>query len=285
MNELVGALILAVVQGITEFLPISSDGHLALAHAVVGFHTDNNLFFDLLLHLGTLVAVVIVFSRDIADAASSAWRGARDIPRFGLRGALEAHEGLRLAMLVAISLVPTALIGIAVKELLDRYEFSLLAIGALLCVNGGILALAKLSPRHDPTPAPLSWRGVGARDMVLIGIAQGLATLPGISRSGSTIVSGLLLGAERQHVARLSFMMAIPAILGAFVVQARDVSFAGVADDMPIYLLAAGVSALVGIGALRMLLKLLERAQFHHFAWYCFALGGLTMAWALFAGA
>lgn len=285
MNDLVGALILAVVQGITEFLPISSDGHLALAHAVVGFETDNNLFFDLLLHLGTLVAVIFVFRRDIADAASSAWRGLRDVPRLGVRGALEGHEGLRLAMLIAISLVPTGIIGIAVKELLDRYEFSLFAVGGLLFINGGILAMARFAPRHDPTPAPLSWRGVGARDMVLIGIAQGLATLPGISRSGSTIVAGLLLGAERAHVARLSFMMAIPAILGAFVVQSRDVDFAGVAADLPMYVLAASVAGLVGVGALRTLLKLLERAQFHHFAWYCFGLGGLTMAWALFAGA
>jgi undecaprenyl-diphosphatase len=285
VNDLVGALILAVVQGITEFLPISSDGHLALAHAVVGFETDNNLFFDLLLHLGTLIAVVFVFWREIADAARSAWRGLLAVQHVGWNGALEAHEGLRLAMLVAIAMVPTAIIGIGVKELLERYEFSLLAIGGLLFVNGAILALARFAPKHDPTPAPLSWHGVGARDIVLIGIAQGLATLPGISRSGSTIVTGLLLGAERAHVARLSFLMAIPAIVGAFIVQSRDVHFAGVADDLPIYLLAASVSALVGVVALRTLLRLLERAQFHHFAWYCFGLGSITMAWALFAGA
>jgi undecaprenyl-diphosphatase len=279
--ELAPALALAVVQGLTEFLPVSSDGHLALAHALLDFETSDDLLFDLVLHLGTLVAVLAVFGRDVVDLLASVAKGMRRAAADGPAAALAADESLRLGVIVGVTLFPTAVIGLLVKEWLDAVDVPLVVVGAMLVANGLVLAAARLAPLWDPRePALVEWHGIGLRDAVLLGIAQGLATLPGISRSGCTIVTGLLLGADQRQVARLSFVMSIPAILGAFVIQAAGTT-GSLRDAAGVYVLSALVAAAVGVGALRLLLRVLERAQFHHFAWYCFAVGGLAIALGL----
>lgn len=277
MSDLSGALALAVVQGLTEFLPVSSDGHLRLAHELVGFQTNNDLGFDLTLHLGTLCAVFIVFGRDITELLAGLVRGARRIPELGLRGALNAEEGLRLGLLVALAMVPTGVIGLALKALYDRVEIGLVGVGGFLVLNGLILLSSLLTRPQTPSPDPVAWHGLGVRGALLVGVAQGLAALPGVSRSGCTIVTGLALGIERARAARFSFVLSIPAILAAFVVEFEPEALRGVNGGVWTYLLAAAVSALVGILALKVVLRVLEGARFHWFGWYCIALGLLTI--------
>lgn len=277
MTDLGGALALAVVQGLTEFLPVSSDGHLRLAHELVGFQTNNDLGFDLTLHLGTLCAVFIVFGRDIVSLLSGVARGLRRVPEVGLRGALLEEEGLRLALLVGVAMLPTGLIGLGLKMVYDRVEIGLVGVGGFLILNGVILLSSRLAHPRSIAPDPLAWHGLGLRGAFLVGVAQGLAALPGVSRSGSTIVTGLALGIERSRAARFSFVLSIPAILAAFAVEFEPSALGDVAGGASTYLLAASVSALVGILALKVVLRVLEGAKFHWFGWYCIALGALTI--------
>jgi undecaprenyl-diphosphatase len=285
--SLLDALWLGVVQGLTEFLPISSDGHLALAHAFLGASSDEDLFFDLVLHLGTLFAVVLVFGRDLLGFTRDALGALAELPKRGLRATLEQSEGLRLGVLMVLALVPTAVIGLLLKRPIEEHAFSSAGVAALIVVNGVTLWLSRYAPRLPPSgPGPLNAIGLTPLRAVLVGIAQGLAVLPGISRSGSTIVALLLLGAQRERSAQFSFLLSIPAILGAFVLTFdRESLAAGFADPGP-YLLGTMVSAIVGVGALRTVVGLLRAAQFHHFAWYCWGVGGLAFLYlTLFGGA
>jgi undecaprenyl-diphosphatase len=285
--SLFDALWLGIIQGLTEFLPISSDGHLSLAHAFLGASSNEDLFFDLVLHLGTLCAVLLVFGRDLVAFSRDALAGLFAIPRAGLRATFERSEGLRLGLLMVLALVPTALIGLLLKKSVESHAFSSAAVAALIVVNGVVLWLSRYAPQLPASePGPLHAIGLTPLRAVLVGIAQGLAVLPGISRSGSTIVALLLLGAARDRSAQFSFLMSIPAILGAFLLTLDRESVAvGLANPGP-YLLGTAVSALVGVGALKAVVGLLRAAQFHYFAWYCWLVGGLAFAYlTLFGGA
>jgi undecaprenyl-diphosphatase len=285
--SLLDALWLGVVQGLTEFLPVSSDGHLALAHAFLGASSSEDLFFDLVLHLGTLFAVLLVFGRDLVHFTRDALVALRALPKHGLRATLAQSEGLRLGVLMVLALVPTAVIGLLLKKPVEEHAFSSAGVAALIFVNGVTLWLSRYAPLLAPSETgALHAIGLTPMRAILVGIAQGLAVLPGISRSGSTIVALLLLGAQRDRSAQFSFLMSIPAILGAFVLTLdRGSLAAGLADPAP-YLLGTAVSAVVGVVALRAVVGLLHAAQFHHFAWYCWGLGGLAFLYlTLFGGA
>jgi undecaprenyl-diphosphatase len=284
--SLLDALWLGVVQGLTEFLPISSDGHLSLAHTFLGASSGEDLFFDLVLHLGTLLAVLLVFGRDLLAFTRDALAALGGLREHGVRGTLERSEGLRLGLLMALALVPTAIIGLLLKKPVEEHAFSSAGVAALIFLNGVTLWLSRYAPRFPPSGAgPLHAIGLTPLRAVLVGIAQGLAVLPGISRSGSTIVALLLLGAQRERAAQFSFLMSIPAILGAFLLTLDRESVAlGLADPAP-YLLGTAVSAVVGVGALKAVVGLLRAAQFHHFAWYCWGVGGLACVYLTFFGA
>jgi undecaprenyl-diphosphatase len=284
--SLLDALWLGVVQGLTEFLPISSDGHLSLAHTFLGASSSEDLFFDLVLHLGTLLAVLLVFGRDLLAFTRDALAALGGLRAHGLRGTLERSEGLRLGLLMGIALVPTAIIGLLLKKPVEEHAFSSAGVAALIFLNGVTLWLCRYAPQVAPSAdGPLHAIGLTPLRAVLVGLAQGLAVLPGISRSGSTIVALLLLGAQRERAAQFSFLMSIPAILGAFLLTMDRESVAlGLADPAP-YLLGTAVSALVGVGALKAVVGLLRAAQFHYFAWYCWAVGGLAFVYLTFFGA
>jgi undecaprenyl-diphosphatase len=276
--SLFDALWLGIVQGLTEFLPVSSDGHLTLAHTFLGASSSEDLFFDLVLHLGTLVAVLIVFGADIVRFGREAVLGCLAVPARGLRGACEDSEGLRITLLLFLSTLPTAVIGLLLKKSVESHAFSTRAVAIMIMLNGVTLWLSRYAPQVKPAePGPFNAIGITPLRAFLIGIAQGLAVLPGISRSGSTIVALLLLGAERERAAQFSFLLSVPAILGAFVLTLdRDSLAVGMANPGP-YLLGALVAAGVGVVALKVVLGLLRAARFHHFAWYCWALGALTL--------
>jgi undecaprenyl-diphosphatase len=253
-------LVLGVVQGLTEFLPISSSGHLVLTEALLGLTTPG-VVVEVVLHVGTLLAVIIVYRARLWDL---------------LRGML-ANDGRawRPIGLLALATVPAAVIGLGFEEFFERSFDSLLIVGVDFLVTGVLLWSVRGRTGGDRRPEPTVWGALG------MGLAQALAILPGISRSGSTIVAGIWARVDPVKAAEFSFLMAIPAIAGAAVLQVPELG-ASAAHVGGGPLLVSFVAALVsGVLAIRLLLALLLAQAFHRFAPYVWILGAGTVAWAL----
>ncbi|MBU1157081.1 MAG: undecaprenyl-diphosphatase UppP [Proteobacteria bacterium] len=260
--ELWQAAVLGVVQGLTEFLPISSSGHLVLGQRLLGF-TEPALMFDIAVHVGSLVAVVGVFWRDL-------WSIIRGLFVWDDE---ESSQGRRLLWLVVVGSIPTAIIGFAFKDLFESMFSSLLTVGLALLITGWLLLATALVRRPG---RPLE--KVGAGRALIIGLVQGLAITPGISRSGSTISIALLLGVNRRVAAHYSFVLSIPAILGALVLQVHELGAPSTAQVAPM-IMGFITAAISGYWALRTLLKIVQAGAFHWFAPYCFAVGLFALAW------
>ncbi len=257
------AAILGLVQGLTEFLPVSSSGHLVLGTHLLGATAEENLLFDVLVHFGTLLAVLVVFREKIAAIIAA------------LLGRGPARDR-KLAGLIILGSVPAAFVGLLLDDLVEQLFGSVLAVAIALLVTGVILRMARERPgaRHE----------VGLPAAIAIGIGQAFAITPGISRSGTTIALALRLGIAQAEAAEFSFLLAVPAIGGAFILKLSDALSAGSVDAWGPYILGTLLSALSGWAALRWLLSLLRGGRFHLFSWYCWALGGGALLWALLAG-
>ena len=282
------AALLGLIQALTEFLPVSSSGHLRIANAMLGFEADHDLLFDIVLHVGTLLAVVLVYHQRILFLLGGVARGLAGVAKNGL-SAVREHEGLRYLVLIIIATIPTGIMGVLLSDVMDSEFFSTPVVGGLLLLNGVILRVSKRfsdasegrSENGDGSSGTGAWSigGIGPREALLIGIAQGIAVCPGISRSGSTIVCALALGAPRMKAAEFSFFLSIPAILGAVVLM-LDFDAISASGHAGVYLVGAAVSAGVGVLALRLLLGVVRAAQLHRFAWYCWALDVVAIAWS-----
>ena len=260
--DLLSSTILGVVQGATEFLPISSSGHLVLFQNLMGFH-EPELLLDTSLHIGTLLAVVIYFRRDLARLVGEL-RGLI-APRPEAPGASSLRERLGGALLtwVVVGNIPTALIGVGFREPLEALFGSVPLVGAMLLVTGLLLVLTRVVPGKA--------RRLGLLAALAVGTAQGLAIVPGISRSGATIACGLLVGLDRDLAARYSFLLSVPAIVGALMLQlvSGEASGPGIA-----VLLAGGLTAgVTGLFALKLLMGMVRSGRLSWFAPYCWALG------------
>ena len=263
------ALLLALIQGLTEFLPVSSSGHLKLFESWFGLGEPQTLF-DVLLHFGTLGATLVFYRVEVGRIFTGLYRVAARKTR------LSDDTYARLGLLVALGTLPTGIIGAVLGP---RFEESatIVTVGTLLLVNGGLLMLSR------GRGASLGARGPGGlrvSDALILGTVQGLAVLRGISRSGSTITAALLLGVNREAAAAFSFLLSIPAILGALVLKSRDLGHLDTTAAV-IYAAATLVSAIVGYLALMGLTHIVKRGQLHRFAWYCWALGAGALVWAL----
>ena len=255
MNESLSAAVLGVVQGLTEFLPVSSSGHLVLFQSWLPVSGDP-IAFDLALHLGTLFPVIWVYRSDLKTVVTDATTGT---------GAYWHRPGVRLLLLLVAATVPTAIIGLGLEDLFERLFHTPSAVGVAFAVTGTVLWLTKKIGVGDTEAHRLSWsRAVG------IGLAQGLAITPGISRSGSTIAAGLFLGMDREAAARFSFLLSIPAILGACVLKFDDLNFSAAA--LGPLAIGVGTSAVSGYIALRVLLRLVRAGDFSKFAYYLWPL-------------
>ena len=244
---------LGIVQGLTEFLPVSSSGHLVLLQNLLGV-AKPQLMLDCTLHLGTLLAVCLYFRSDLSRMAQRLWR--RDFQ--------DPHASL--ALWVIVGTIPTGLIGILFKDFLERLFGSAALVGWTLLVTGLIVGSTRLiSEGHG------SRKRVGLWAALAVGLVQGLAITPGISRSGITIVCGLLLGLDRDLAGRFSFLLSIPAIVGAVVLQIH----AGALQGTALLPLACGFvsSTIVGILALRVLMGMVRKGHLYYFAPYCWLLG------------
>ena len=208
MNNL-ETIFLGIVQGLTEFLPVSSSGHLVIFEKIIGLK-EPEILLDTSLHLGTLIAVCIYFRNDLVHMVTELWSFVSPGPK----KQDVARPNARLAMMVALGSVPTAIIGLAFKDSLEKAFGSLFLVGVMLLITGTIVGITRLIPKSHNAKMQ-----VGPLIALAVGTAQGLAIMPGISRSGSTIVCALLLGLDRELAGRFSFLLAIPAIVGAVILQ------------------------------------------------------------------
>lgn len=254
------ALILGVIQGLTEFLPISSSGHLAVAqHFLPGFHQPG-LLFDIILHLGTLLAVLIYFRSEVALLLR------------GLTPNESGAQGRRLIVMLVLGTIPAVIAGLTLGPLIERSFTSLAVVGLGLLVTASLLLVSKRFNRNG-AQAGRTLDDVSTTDAVLVGVVQSAALVPGISRSGSTIVAGLGRGLSRETAARFSFLLSIPAILGATLYELPKVRLLseGAATAYVVGFLA---SFLIGYIAIAIVLRCLEHHKFYAFGYYCLAVGG-----------
>jgi len=248
-SRIIETLILAVVQGITEWLPISSSGHLVIAQKWLGLE-ELPLLFPVTLHLGTLCVVLLMFWRDIVEIFKAL-----------VRLNFKTEEG-KLALYITVGSVPTAVIGFIFHDIFESFFYSLLAVGVALLITGSFLYVSERRKNG---------RELGWLDSLLIGIAQGVAIIPGISRSGATISTGLLRRVEKEKVFRYSFLLSIPAIIGAVAAESVRPTVGNV--DAAMLLLGVVTSMIVGYASLKLLLKIILKERFHRFAYYCWTVG------------
>jgi undecaprenyl-diphosphatase len=276
LMDWIESLILGVVQGLTEFLPVSSDGHLAITQ--IGFDRlrgragsgAENLFFDVVLHLGTLVAIVVYY-RNVAQSGARGLLGSDQVPPAYRRAAV-IRVGL-LAGLATLPLVPYALI---FKELIEQTFQSLTAAGIGFLVTAAVLALTTRLKGGNKGPAETSWL-----DALLVGLAQTLAPLPGVSRSGLTIAAALALGFSRTWAVGFSLLIAVPAILGANVLQLRHAKLATLTTDRMAQLaVAATIAGFVGYAAIVWLVRIVRSGRLWYFSVYLVILGLAVLAMA-----
>jgi undecaprenyl-diphosphatase len=265
------AVVLGVVQGLTEFLPVSSSGHLVLFQHLFGL-VEPELLFDISVHVGTLLAVLVVFYRDILRLLEAIVRLPVLARSSGGWGALfAAHPEIRLAAMIAAGCIPTAVLGIAFAKVAEQLFGTLWLVGAALLVTGTFLWFTR---RQKATGRPIGQMRI--KDALIIGFIQGLAIIPGISRSGATICAALYLGVDRELAGRFSFLLAIPAILGALVLGLDSEAFH---TDLPLgtIVLGSAAAAIVGYLALVVLLKMVKKGQLYRFAPYCWLVGILAI--------
>jgi len=262
------AVILGIIQGLTEFLPVSSSGHLALAQYFFGIE-EPQLFFDVMLHVGTLGAVIVAFRRDIRDILAAVF-GREPRPRTDSSHQMTKKSGRIFALLIIAGSVPTVIIALIFKTFIERLFVMPLFVAGMLFVTGVILWLSGRIRSVDAER-----REVNMVSALIIGAVQGLATLPGISRSGITISAALARGVDREKAARFSLLLSVPAILGATILELKDVA----SVDIPIWTIIAGtlVAFVVGYIAIKALLRTLRSGHFSRFAYYCWGVGAVAI--------
>ena len=264
-------MILGLIQGVAEFLPISSSGHLAIAEHLLGMTgMEVPEFFDVLLHLGTLVAVFAAYWADIRDMVLEFFAGVGDLVHHSTPNPVPPAR--RLILLIIVGTLPLFLV-LPVQDLVEGLANNMYFVASALLVTGCLLFASdrvKKGRKTEKTATML--------DVLLVGVAQALATCPGISRSGTTITAGCFRGFDRKFAVRFSFLLSIPAILGANILSLKDAVEAGIIwADVPVYLVGVAVSAVVGYACIRLLKMIADKGKFGAFAYYCWIVGVLTL--------
>ena len=273
--ELLQAILLGVVQGVTEFLPISSSGHLVLFQSIFGIE-EPEIFFDIAVHVGTLVAVCVFFFRDLKGIGVTLFsRSSWSKGDVSLLQRFSQKPEMRLLGLIFVGSVPTFLIGLVFRPMAETFFSSVRVVGIMLLVTGLLLWLTRGLRAGGRNTAELTlWDGL------CVGAMQGLAIMPGLSRSGSTIAIGLFKGLDRETAARYSFLLSIPAIVGAMVLELARTR-ASLLPPLGPVLLGACVAGVVGYAALRVLIGLVKKGDLYRFSFYCWPVGGAAIVWSL----
>ena len=250
------AIFLGIIQGLTEFLPISSSGHLVFFQSLFGMR-ESQLFFDVMLHLGTLLTVVVYFRADI-------WKIAQGLGAI-LKRRYKHPPQVKLFLLIILATIPTGLMGILFRDWFESLFSKPKIVGVMLLITGLVLYLTRWAKREGRKIEKMGWV-----DSILIGIAQGLAIIPGISRSGATISTGLFCGLDRELSAKFSFLLSIPAILGATFLEFRKIE-PGV--EIWTGLIGMMIAFLVGLFSLTFLVRMIKLGWVGKFSYYCWFLG------------
>jgi len=280
------AILLGLVQGLTEFLPVSSSGHLAILQQLLNVNTDTGILFETLLHLGTLVAVCLVFWRDVKNLL---------IHGIGLIGAvfyngyvfvrnkiekenkpykrLITNAYRKFAALIIVTSVPTAILGLALSSFTETAAKTLIMPGIGLLITAILLLLMDGKKGGKKKAKATTYKDAG-----VIGIVQGIATFPGISRSGSTIAACLFLGLDRSFAVKYSFLASVPAIVGANLLELRHIGGSEINGTLiAYYLVGMVVSGVVGYICVRFMINIVKKSKYQYFAYYCAGIGIISI--------
>lgn len=266
------AIILGLVQGITEFLPISSSGHLSILNNLFDLAStdDGHLLFDVLMHLGTLAAVFVCYWQDIVRMFNEVLGLINVGPLAGQRQ--RHYPGARTFIMIVFATLPLALI-LPVHKMIETLYYHNVFIGIALVLTGCMLFVA-----DRMKPGTKSAGGMTISDALIIGLCQCVATIPGLSRSGTTITAGIATGLEREFAVKFSFLLSIPAVLGANIVTLIDAFQQGVdIANVPAYLLGMVAAMVSGIGAISLVKRIAAKGKFGGFAYYCWVMGVLSI--------
>ena len=283
---IVQAIILGVIQGLTEFLPVSSSGHLAIMKNILRVDLETGALYDVLLHVATLVAICIVMRKDIAKLILEFISIVRDVftnflifidrithkdDQYYIKIMSSAYR--RFVVLIIVSSIPTAIIGFLLNDIIETVENELLVPGLCLIATAVIILISDFLA--DGTKKP---KDATVYDAFAIGTAQGIATLPGLSRSGTTITACILCGFDRKFAVKYSFIMSMPAIFGALILKLSKISSETVTGgDIAVYIVGMVIAAVVGYFALIFTTKLVQKKSFKYFAFYCFGIGVVSI--------
>ena len=273
---LLSSILLGVIQGVTEFLPVSSSGHLAIAQHLLNISgaSESPPFFDVLLHLGTLFAVFAAYWEDIRDMILEFFYGVSDLVHRTTPNRVPPAR--RMILLIIVGTLPLFAV-LPIKDTIEALgdnmyfvAFALLATGCLLFASDHV----RRGRKTEKTATML--------DALLVGVGQAVATCPGISRSGTTITAGCFVGFDRKFAVRYSFLMSIPAILGANILSLKDALEGDILwAEVPVYLVGVVVSAVVGYACIRLIKLVADKGKFGFFAYYCWLAGAVTLALTL----
>lgn len=272
--ETIEALILGLLQGLTEYLPVSSSGHLAIGSHILGIEAEENLMFTVAVHVATVLSTLVVLGGEIIRLV----RGTFGPFNAGASGLARLNADQRYMLNILVSMIPIFVVGIFFKDAVESiFGQGLLVVGCCLLVTAGLLAYSYYGK-------PRQKESISLLDAFIIGIAQAVAVLPGLSRSGSTIATGLILGNNKAHMAQFSFLMVIPPILGEALldtIKAAKEGFSAAFGDLSVMALVVGfVAAFVsGIAACKWMIGIVRRGKLIYFAYYCVAVGAVTLAY------
>lgn len=252
------ALILGLLQGLTEFLPVSSSGHLELGKVALDIEAKENLTFSIIVHAATVLSIIVVFFKDIGNITAGLLK-------------FKWNESTKYSAKILVSMIPVGIVGIFfMSEVESVYDGNIILVGSMLLVTASLLLLTYLAKSRD--------KDVTFRDAFIIGIAQAMAVLPGISRSGATIASGLLLGIKKELVTRFSFLMVLVPIIGATLIDIiRVPDVAEITIGFFPLLVGFGAAFLSGLFACRVMLEIVRRGKLIYFAIYCIFVGSVAI--------
>ena len=264
------SILLGLIQGVAEFLPISSSGHLAIAQNLLNINAEVPAFYDVLLHLGTLVAVFVAYWQDICDMVREFFCGIGDLVHHSTPTPVPPAR--RLILLIILGTLPLFAI-LPIKDTVEGLKNSMVFIGAALIVTGFLLFFSDRARKGRKDA-----RSATVLDVLVVGVSQAIATVPGISRSGTTITAGCFVGFDRKFAVRFSFLLSIPAVLGANILSLKDALTGGVDwSQLPVYLAGVVVAAVSGYLCIRLLKMIADKGRFGAFAYYCWAAGLATL--------
>lgn len=254
------AFILGLIQGLTEFLPVSSSGHLELGSYFLNVQSEDNLLFSILVHGATALSTIVIFRKDILQIIQGLFK-------------FQWNEETRFAAMIVLSMIPVGLVGVFLEDYVEGlFGGKILLVGSMLMVTSALLAFTYFNKKHEGD--------VSFKSAIIIGLAQAIAILPGISRSGSTISTALLLGINKEKAARFSFLMVLPPIIGAMLLKTKDLLEApDLVTNLPVVSLVVGfIAAFVsGLLACQWMISIVKKGKLIYFAVYCGIVGLLAV--------